>query len=140
MPGVPGPQAGARPRSAPAASATAATARAPSARTSARRPAARRARDRLDLHPAEAELRPRAQMRRPLAAPEPGPLPHQAPDADSLLRVSARGVQLGEAEQMAELVAEDPEGAERADLLLRDHARRLVGHPARARRRHERRV
>src|SRR5438034_262311 len=42
------------------------------------RHSARRARDRLDLHPAEAELRPRAQMRRPLAAPEPGPLPHQA--------------------------------------------------------------
>src|SRR2546422_3566634 len=36
--------------------------------------------------------------------------------ADSLLRVPARGVQLGEAEQVAELVAENPEGAERADL------------------------
>src|SRR5439155_17354376 len=96
--------------------------------------------DRLDLHPAEAELRPRTQVRRPLAAPEPGPLPHQAPDADSLLRVPARGVQLGEAEPVTELVAEDPEGAERADLLLRDHARRLEGHPARARSRPDRRV
>src|SRR5205809_848570 len=61
------------------------------------RHAARRARDRLDLHPAEAELRPRAQMRRPLAAPEPGPLPHQAPDADALLRLPARGAQLRQA-------------------------------------------
>src|SRR5262249_11111243 len=56
--------------------------------------AARGRRDRVDVGPAEADLRPRARVRRPLAPTDPGSLPHEPPDPDPLLRHSARRVQL----------------------------------------------
>src|SRR5207249_10517503 len=83
---------------------------------------ARRPLDRLDVDPAEPRLRPCARVRRPLAESEPRALPHETPDANALLRRSAGRVQLRQAEQVAELVTENAEVAERRDLLLRDDA------------------
>src|SRR5262249_50953043 len=76
------------------------------------RNAHRRALDRLHVDPAESELRPRAHLRWMLAALDPGPLPHEAPHADPLLGKAAGGIELGETEEMAELVTEDAEGDE----------------------------
>src|SRR5207253_8826013 len=82
-----------------------------------------RALDRLDIDPAEPELRPCARVGRALAEAKPCPLPHEPPDTDPFVRQAAWGVQLGEAEEMAELVTENAEVAERRHLLLRDDAR-----------------
>src|SRR5439155_26148809 len=78
--------------------------------------------DRRDVDPAERLLRPRAEMGRALAAPEPRPLPHETPHSYPFLRRSAGSVELRQPELMPELVTEDAEGAERPHLALGDHA------------------
>src|SRR5579885_1957649 len=67
----------------------------------------RRRRHRLDVDPSQAELRPRIEPARRVPAADPGALPHEPPHADALLRSAAGGVELGEPEQMPELVTED---------------------------------
>src|SRR5579885_1104353 len=79
-------------------------------------------RHRLDVHPPETQLRPRIEPARYIPAADPGPLPHEPPHADALLGSAARRVQLGQPEQMPELVTEDAKVAERRHLLLGDHA------------------
>src|SRR5262249_41411294 len=81
--------------------------------------------DRLDVHPAELELRPRRELRRVLALTEPRALSHEVPHADPLLGMITWRVELGQAEQVTELVTEHAERSERRDLVLGDHARVL---------------
>src|SRR3989442_724361 len=125
MPGVPGPQTGPRPSQAAPASRIAAAPTGPSTSGNARsRMPRRNARfgrlDGLAGRPAEPQLRPCREVGRPLAETQPGTLSHQSPDPDPFLREPARSVQLGKAEEVAELVTEDAEVAERRDLLFSD--------------------